>query len=262
MKKLTKRIATLLLSLAAFAALFVVSDITAQAQPAVQKTMTVYLRAKATPTSATIEIHNLTEADTFDIGSVTSSKPGIVAIERVNTNSLTDKSFYYSYSEEFSDYYGSAWIEITCNKAGTSVISYKINDITYTTTVKVVKYTNAVKTFKLTGIGNGKNQASKYKIRSIAPYLLNKNIKNPVLTVAAKKNWKIKKIELTSYNGIGNKAYPVSFSTIDYNYGVSKAKLRLNPLKAKNSAELAVTMWNKKTNGSIVYYCYINYGGE
>ena len=262
MKKTSKKIATLMLSLAALAVVFTVFEISAQAQPATQKSITVYQRSKATPTSAKIEISNLTEADQFDTNSVTSSKPGVVSVQKVKENNLTDKSYYYEYSEAYSEYSGSVWIELMCNKAGTSVISYKINDVTYTTTVKVLKYTNALKTMKITGLDGGKNQASEYKKHRLSPYRLDKTIKNPVLTVAAKKNWKIEQITLTTYKGIGHTAYPLSFSSVNYNYGVSKAVLRLSPLKAKNGAEIEIIMQNKKNQGTIVYYCYINYGAE
>ncbi len=262
MKIISKKIATLMLSLAALAVVFSVFEISAQAQPVTQKSITVYLRAKATPTSTKIEISNLAETDLFDASSVTSSKPGVVSVQKVKENNLTDKSYNYEYSEAYSEYSGSAWIELMCNKAGTSVISYKINDVTYTTTVKVLKYTNALKTLKITGLEGGKNQASEYKNHHLVPYLLDKTIKKPVLTVAAKKNWKIKQITLITYKGIGRTAYPLSFSSVNYNYGVSKAVLRLSPLKAKNGAEIEITMQNKKNPGTIVYYCYINYGAE
>lgn len=132
---------------------------------------------------------------------------------------------------------------VFCAFTDMSVVSFKINDTTYKTTVKVYKYTNPIKTLKITGIKNGKNQYSRFKNKYTT-------------SVTLKKNWKIMDIQV--HESPQKNTSPVSFTALNYHKGKTSAKFRLNTLKAKNTYHIMILMQNKKTKGNITCEYRIN----
>ncbi len=259
MKKITRKLSTLILSLVAFAGIFAVTGVTAQAEPIFEKKVIVQLdRQKNASIPASIFIDNLTENDVLDKASVSSSKPGVASIKSICFTTTKDSSLYYNDLAEDNWQYSSARIELTVHKAGTSVISFKINGTTYKTTIKAYKYTNPIKTLKITGVKNGKNQVSRFKNKSTTNVTMKKNINNPILTITVKKNWKIIDINFNEFKLVKGMSEPMGYSSTGYFKGKNTVHIRLSTLKAKNSYHIMIGMQNKKTKGYLSCNYYIN----
>lgn len=124
--------------------------------------MVLYLDGQKNVTrQVSIHIVGLEESDIIHKDSVISSKPSVASIQDIIITHNTDTTFYYDNCPETSLKYISGCINLLVHKAGTSVVSFKINDTTYKTTVKVYKYTNPIKTLKITGIKNGKTSVNR-----------------------------------------------------------------------------------------------------
>lgn len=88
-------------------------------------------------------------------------------------------------------------IDLDIAKAGNAKVSYKLNGETYSFKVKVLDYENPIKTFKITGIKNGKNIASMVNNSIHADTIpINTSIKNAKVNVVPAEGWKIKYIEI------------------------------------------------------------------
>lgn len=255
MKKITKKLSTLLLSLAACALISSLTGVTAQAEPFVEQKLIYYMQGNNL-SGGVISILDLAESDVIHKDSVTSSKPAVASIDSLDTTAFTNTYNYYADNTESSFNFSNASIYFTIRKAGTSVISFKINDTTYKTKVKVYKYTNPIKTLKITGIKNGKNQASKFKKKTDTNVTLKKNVSSPILSIAAKKNWKITSVNINEFSK--ENLTPIASYNTNFPNGKNSVNLRLATLKAKNSYDIVIELTNKKTSGTITCMYRIN----
>ena len=204
---------------------------------------------------ANLYIDDLAAAETISSADVTSSKSSVASIysitreeqesetEVVENDEVTDDSNTYSYT-----------ISIKLKKKGTTVISYKIGTETYSTTVKVVKYTNPIKTLKITGVKSGKNIASKTKTNN---YVNFKGVKKSgsKLSITPKSGWTVEKITFSCSDTGETKTWK--------NYvkksGVKTAKVissaSLGTLKKDYTYLIDITLVNSKGVRETVNYC-------
>ena len=89
-------------------------------------------------------------------------------------------------------------ITIKMKKPGKTVISFKVNKKTYKATINVIKYSNPLKTAKITGLGKGNlaSRLNKHHYTNFKPV----NKKNLKGTFVAKKGWTIEAVEFFDFN--------------------------------------------------------------
>ncbi len=237
MKTSLKRILSALLVVVLAAGIFVASppaDAEAASSLKYDKKVTVYL-ARKTGKSSKYSSDSIKVNTSKSVESVKSSKKSVVG------GLLVEPHGSYSL------------IDFTGKKAGTSTISFKVDSKTYKTKVTVKKYTNPIKTLKVTGVSSGKNIASKVKKTREANVSLKKTKKNAKLTIKTAKNWKITEVYVTDTTTTSAKTKVNK----TYKKGISKKKTyKLKTLNKNHSYFISLTLKNKKNGG--VQYIYYN----
>ncbi len=228
MKSVLKRVVSALLIVAIAATTMLLTapvEVEAAGKMSYDKTMTVYLRTPYT-TSSTLKIKN-------PKGSITSAKS-------TNTNILEITS------------YTSKRVCFTAKKAGTAKIKFKMKGKTYKCTVTVKKYTNPIKTLKVTGVNSKKNISGKFKKKSEVSLSLPKTKKNAKLVVQAADDWKLKSVYINKNSQ--------SSKTKTYSGGTTKQKtISLGTLKKSKAYGFILTFKNKKTGGELEVELDLNY---
>lgn len=154
-------------------------------------------------------------------------------------NSSTREYFNGQKTHVQNDY--SAEMEFFAKKAGTSKITYKIGSKTYTTTVKVLNYTNPISSMTISGVKT--NLASKFKASNMGSAKLASSPSSGKITVKAATGWKISNIVLS------NSAYTFSRSASSYAKPASALTLYTGALKKNAGYQISVDLINTKTGG-------------
>lgn len=229
--------------------------VTADAAVSYPKEQTLYMTSTSGNSYLSFYVGGLKKSETIGKSSVKSSDKKICApwyLERA-TSTYSYKTQYYDgqkpYSSSSSSY--GYYIGLQAKKTGTAKISFKVGSKTYTSKVKFKKYTNPLKTVKISGVNNGNNVASKLKNSNYCSTLkLTKTTKNATVTVKPNSGWKVQSIEV--YNGQTGDTIRVS------NYGtkgVSNATLNVGTLKAKSYLRVYITCVDSNgTSLSCNYY--------
>ena len=136
---------------------------------------------------------------------------------------------------------------LVVKKPGTTKLTIKVKDkkgktYKFKSNVKVVKYTNAFKSFKI-GTKEIKSKFKKYS----GTYFESGQLKTGKIKITPNKGWKLKSIKYEAYNYSEDKE-PVHISKKIKN----KAKINLNRGKGWDYY-LTVKMYNKKTGLTEVY---------
>ena len=136
-------------------------------------------------------------------------------------------------------------------KPGTGKISFKVGNKTYTSTIKVLRYVNPLKSVSITGVKG--NLAGKFKSSGHNAFCYaNKAQKNAVMKCTAVNGWKITGVSFN--NNRTHTQYSTNYNAP--NSGASSSTLRIGNLSAKQSAYISFTLRNTK-NGA-VQYCTLN----
>ncbi len=232
MKTSLKRIFSALLVVVLAAGIFIATPAEAEAASKLSynKKITIYLMTTSGAGFEDIKVK--TSKTVKSVKSSNKSVAGDLSVEKHKTYSL---------------------ISVVGKKAGTAKITFKVGGKKYTTKVTVKNYTNPIKTLKISGVGGGKNIASKVKKKNEVDLSLKKNITNAKLTIKTAKNWKL--TDISFYDGT------VGDSKVDktYSKGTSKKKsYKLKKLKKSHSYYLCMDFKNKKNGGVQHIYYNIN----
>ncbi len=236
MKTSLKQILSALLVVVLVAGIFVASPTDAEAASSLKydKKVTVYLSRKTGKSSK------------YGYGSIIiHTSKALKSVKSSNKSKVGNLFAYYngSYSQ----------IEFIAKKAGTATISFKVGGKTYKSKVTVKKYTNPLKTVKITGVNSGKNIASKVKKKNEVSLSLKKTKTNAKLTIKPAKNWKVTDVSFsdgTNYNSKVDKTYSKGFS---------KTKTyKLKTLKKSHAYYLIIELKNKKNGATQHVYYNIN----
>ena len=151
----------------------------------------------------------------------------------------------YTHSDHFYN------IGFAVKKPGTGKISFKVGNKTYTSTIKVLRYVNPLKSVSITGVKG--NLAGKFKRSGHNAFrYANKAQKNAVMKCTAANGWKITGVSFN--NNRTHTQYSTNYNAP--NSGASSSTLRIGNLSAKQSAYISFTLRNTK-NGT-VQYCTLN----
>ena len=251
MKKILKKLSCALLTAVMVCAM---TPLAASAAINYSKTRIVYM-----PTSGKelgydeISINNIPAGQTILKSNVKVSKGGsVISLDSFSSSSCksTTEAFRKGVkSSNYSDHFYN--IGFAVKKPGTGKISFKVGNKTYTSTIKVLRYVNPLKSISITGVKG--NLAGKFKNSGHNAFrYTNKAQKSAVMKCTAANGWKI-----TSVSFNNNRTY-TQYSTnyTAHNSGVSSSTLRVGSLSAKQSAYISFTLRNTK-NGAI-QYCTLN----
>ena len=151
----------------------------------------------------------------------------------------------YTHSDRFYN------IGFAVKKPGTGKISFKVGNKTYSSTIKVLRYVNPLKSISITGVKG--NLAGKFKSSGHNAFrYANKTQKNAVMKCTAANGWKITGVSFN--NNRTHTQYSTNYNAP--NSGASSSTLRIGNLSAKQSAYISFTLRNTK-NGA-VQYCTLN----
>lgn len=236
----------------------------AETTPYVEADQTIYRTRSTSTTTNSIYVGNLTKSQTIKKSSVKSSNTKVVKL-RYLEKYVSDYSYKTQYYTEQSDHeYGHKsygyYIGVELLKAGTSKVSFKIGDESYSTKITVKNYTNAIDTMKITGISSGKNIASKLKKQNNASLTLNKNVKNAAVTVKAKSGWKVTNVYVNSLEKVSEYSYHTEeqYGYYAYGDGKSSVSLKVGTLQGKKPYTIRVVLKNTSNGGEMSCYYYIN----
>lgn len=176
------------------------------------------------------------------------SGKSVVSLESLTKDVSSGRTEYFAKGVKAYSYSNHTYrIGYNMLKTGTAKIQYKVGRKTYSTTVKVLPYTNPLKSLTVTGVGN---LASRFSKNSSASNLrIKKAQSNALIKCTAASGWKIESIYY--YNkktGISRNIYS--------NKGVSSVTLHAGTLAAKQTGYISVNLTNTKTGGS--QNCYID----
>ena len=168
-----------------------------------------------------------------------------IKLQALDKNSWSNHSEYFTtgvkpYSYSSNTYY----IRYQIKKTGNAKISFKVGSKTYTSTVKILPYTNPLSKLTVTGVKG--NLASKFKKSGSATAKVSKAQKNATIQCKAAKNWKITSI---SYNDNIKKLYRNINS--QNGVGVASLSLPIGSLSAKSGNYLNVNLYNTQTHGYV-----------
>lgn len=144
-----------------------------------------------------------------------------------------------------------ATIQLSAIKAGTAIISFKIDGIEYTTKATVRNYKNPSKSVTVTNVKYGSKSNLATGWRKGAYYAgpdLSKTTSNAVIKIKAKSGWKVRNIRL--YPMFGSTKY----FTRNYSKPKSNVSLKLNKNLTKtenNGYFLEITYVNTQNKGTI-----------
>lgn len=220
MKKLFKKIITCAVAAAMLVSVAAPTSVNAAPKntPDHANDLVVYMDPNEEYILQEFYIYGLSDGDVINAKSVKSSKPA-VASKYSFTKTITtedEESYYYDTESGTNQKYEDINCKLTMKvkKAGTTKISYKINDQTYTNTLTVKKYVNPVKTATFTGINGGKSVAARTNKTNVVNLKLNSFVKNGRFTVTAKAGWKINSMMLIDANTFDVRAYMPIFSPV------------------------------------------------
>ena len=206
-------------------------------------TRTFYLGGKGTSTVEYIGIE-LGEGDKItDVKSSNKKIFTIYSFGKYHTHYIDTE---YEDEEYESDSY-SAEVDIMLKKKGTANVTYKLNGQTQKIPVKILAYTNPVKTFKLTGLGKT-NLASKFK-KTRFVNAKSKKTKAGYMEVTAAKGWKIEYISFQDSKA-QNSRYIYAWDN-----PVSSLKMNVPAMKKGREYYASARLVNE-SNGADIYVSY------
>lgn len=250
MKKTWKKIAGLLFAALTFALMF---SILAGAEPLYRKTQYFYLNGKSGGGSGELVIEGLPENQKIVRSSVKSSTPAIASVGKLSYSHLyEEEGRFEKLPISNAKYRGTYTIGINLHKAGTTKITFKIGKKTYTSTIKVLPYTNPLSRLTITGIKNGSstNLAGKFSKNSSTQVKLPNTQKNAQISLNAASGWKIIRVY---YMAEGKNRMLTSEKES------SSAVLFAGTMSAGESfRDVRVTLRNSRTGATIECSCDIN----
>ena len=249
-KRLTAYIFSLIVILS------VLPSIPAKAAPTYQQEVTMVMYEKNQ--IAQLYIDDLAASETITADDVTSSKSSVASIYSITREEQESETEVVENDEVVDDSNTySTTISIKLKKKGTTVISFKVGNETYSTTVKVVKYTNPIKTLKITGVKSGKNIASKTKTKN---YVNFKGVKKSgsKLTITPKSGWTVEKISF-SCSDTGETRTKKNYAKKNgVKTALTVSNLSLGTLKKDYTYLIDITFVNTKGVRETVNYCISN----
>lgn len=194
--------------------------------------------------------------------SQTIKKSSVKIVSGKNVVSLS--SLYRSRNDYWTDYIKkgqkskkttstSYSIGLNIKKTGTAKVAFKVGNKTYTSTVRILPYTNPIASFTLTGVKNASssNLAGKFKNNANANIKVNKAQKNAMITCKAVSGWKITRIDFANKNtNIARNIYKEN--------GVSSISFYAGNLAAGQKGYIDIDLVNVKTKAT--QYCSLNLG--
>ena len=253
-KFMTKLLATVM------AAAVVVTAVpaTAMAAPVYNKSQVLYMTSSTYTSYNSISVSNLKKSQTIEKSSVKSSNEDVAHPYAVgsSTSEYSHRTDYMDKNmkpNQSSSKFYSGSISLKLAKAGKTTVSFKIKGVkgTQKVNIQIKKYTNPVKSLKISGInGDLKN---KTKSSTASSYLkLNKTVSNASVKVTAAKGWKISEVSVYDTE---NERYTRINS---YNKPFGSGTLYLGKLEKNKKYQVSVEFTNPSDGGSLYCYYYIN----
>lgn len=244
------------LALALIVAASIIPTIPAKAAPTYEESVTLVMYEKNQ--IASIYVDDLLDSETIKKADVTSSKTSVASIYSITRE--TQESENEIIEDEENEDSGNTYsytIDLKLKKKGTTVITFKVGGETYSTKVKVVKYTNPVKTLKIKGVKSGKNIASKTKSVNYVNFSGAK-ASGSTLSITPKSGWTVEKVV---YNCSSTGVTKTKKNTVRKNGEVSTIKissLSLGTLYKSKTYLIDITFVNTSGVRETLSYCISN----
>ena len=219
-------------------------------------TQVVYKSSKSKESTSSVYVSLASGSKAFTIKrssvKVTPGSTGADMYYFSKNYSVNENEYDYSTS---GDWDVSKWenysyeIGLHAKNTGTAKVTYKIGKKSYTTNVKILAYTNPVKSITVTGINSGKSFANLTKNEAYAQKDLKfkSTVKSAKVQVQAAKGWKITSLSVYDSTKGENRSYS------RYSEGVNKATLFWGTLNPTNRYSISVSLRNTSNNASL--YC-------
>ncbi|MDO5781574.1 MAG: hypothetical protein Q4P27_03870 [Eubacteriales bacterium] len=254
MKNIFKKLSCALLAAAMICAITPFTASAATQKVSYPKTLVTYMDSKTNHFGyGSIYVSNVPNKSSISKSSVKIKSGGsVVSLSNLSKTVWTNRSesFYkgakpYTYTDHTYN------ISFNTKKTGNATISFKVGSQTCTTKIKVLPYSNPLKSLTVTGVKG--NLASKFKTSNSASDIrVNKAQKNAFIKCTAANGWKI-----TSLN-YSNRKTNVQRNIYCNSKGVSSVSLHAGDLAAKQTGYINISLTNTKTGGT--QSCYVNLG--
>ena len=191
MKKLWKRMTGLLFIGCLFA---LILSVTAGAEPLYPKTQYYYLNEKGGEGQGQLTISGLPFKQKLAKSSIKSSNPAVVKVSGLSQSQVTTEEDQFGKLPTSGIQYKNGYtVELSFTRSGTSKISFKSGNKTYTSTVRVLPYTKPLSSLTISGIKNGTttNLAGKFAKGHWVSVKQPKTQNNGQISIKAASGWKI-----------------------------------------------------------------------
>lgn len=234
-------------------AVSVITALPAKAAPVYEENVTLVMYEKNQ--IASIYVDELLASEEIKASDVSSSKSSVASIYSITREEQESETEVVEDDEETDDTKNYSYaIDLKLKKKGTTVISFKVGDQTYSTTVKVVKYKNPVKTLKITGVKSGKNIASKTKTKNYVNFKgVNKS--SSKLTIKPASGWTVEKITFSCSNTGETKTWKNTVKKSGSKSKIVVSSASLGKLKKANTYLIDITFVNKSGVRETLNYC-------
>lgn len=254
MKNIFKKLSCALLVAAMICAITPFTASAATQKISYPTTYVSYMSSKSTHSSyGSFSINNIPTKSSISKSNVhVISGKNVVSLNSLNKNIWSNRSESFLKGVKtyvYSDH--SYSIGFNMNKTGTAKISFKVGNKTYKTTIKVLPYTNPIKSLTVTGVSG--NLASKFKTANYTSNIrVAKTQKSGFVKCTAASGWKITSLYYT------NDKTNIQRSIYCNSKGVSSLSLHTGALAAKQTGYVNINLTNTKTGGTM--YCTLNLG--
>lgn len=236
----------------AFAVAATAAPTTVEAEPYYSQKQVLYMTSTTADTSyRVINVSNLTKSQTIAKNTVKSSDKKVAEPYYLQTSATTysSKTEYFEnkdWNNSYNDKYYSYYLSLKLKKAGTATISFKIKGIdgTQKSTVTVKKYTNPVKSLKISGISSdlkNKTKSGSY----VSGIKMTKTTKNATVKVTPAKGWKLSNVEV--YDVTNDR----TTKTYSYSKPMSSATLNAGTLTKGKQYRVTLDFVNTKDGGTM-----------
>ncbi len=205
---------------------------------------------------AEFEVTDLISTEVLESSAVSSSKGSVASVYDITRNEQESETEILDTAEQSDDTNSYSYtIGLKLKKAGTTTVSFTIGGNTYSTTVKVVKYVNPVKTIKIKGLNKGKNIASKTKKKN---YINFKGVssKSSTINITPKAGWTVESISCTCSNT--DESASRKNTVRNGEATVTVKSMSLGVLRKYYTYYIDVTLVNKGGYRESLHYCISN----
>lgn len=208
------------------------------------KSKTFYLEKKGSNqlSYGELDVYNLDAGESISRTSLKSSAASVIQPVLLQKSISIDQDMDGNMRMSETD-----TIQLNYYKTGTSKLSFKVGNKTYSSTLKVLPYVNPLLQLKLSSARNGASAnlagITSQGCDTMKTLRLQKNQNDAILTVKAASGWKVVSVSYRNEQENMGKNYS--------SRGVSTVTMHLGKMNTKSKSTLYITLQNSKTGGTL-----------